>query len=166
MRLIFALLGLVQVVLAALLPREAFLSRRGVRWALSVVLALSGLAWLWIGTRDLLVSQSTGAGAETLATYVGNQLGDQGALLGLVQGGELVILAPAASAGAAARLTEISMVEAVAPESKEVDLMPYEGMALVVRGYDSGGWIYEAEIVEQGGPLLSTLVQRVYYATP
>ena len=95
-----------------------------------------------------------------------NRLGEQGALLGLVQDGELVILAPAASAGAPARLTEISMVEAVGPESKEIDLQPYEGMSLVVHGHDGGGWIYEAEIVEQGGPLFTALVQQVYRSAP
>jgi hypothetical protein len=35
-------------------------------------------------------------------------------------------------------------------------------MALVVRGHDGGGWIYEAEIVELGGPLLTSLVEWVY----
>jgi hypothetical protein len=164
MRLIYWLLGLVQVIGAALLPRKGFAERRAFRWALSLVLAVSGLAWLWFGTRDLLMSEPEGTGASALAPYVENQLGDQGALLGLVQGGELVILAPAASAGASARLTEISMIESVGPESKEIDLQPYEGTSLVVRGHDGGGWIYEAEIVEQGGPLFTALVQRVYSA--
>jgi hypothetical protein len=116
--------------------------------------------------RDLLISETAGTGVEGPAPYVETQLGEQGALLGLVQGGELLTLAPAGSAGALARLTEISMVEAVSPDSKEIDLRPYEGMTLVVRGHDSGGWIYEAQIVEQGGPLLTALVQQLYRSAP
>jgi hypothetical protein len=65
-----------------------------------------------------------------------------------------------------ARLTQIGMAESVGPESGEIDLAPYEGMALVVRGRDGGGWIYEAEIVEEGGPLLTALVEWAYRAGP
>jgi hypothetical protein len=166
MRVVFLLLGLVQVILAALLSREALYSRRGIRWALFGVLALSGLAWLWFGTRDLVAFETEGSSDPVPVPFVESQLTEQGALLGLVQGGELVLLAPAGSAGGSARLTEISMVEAVSPESKEIDLQPYEGMSLVVRGHDGGGWIYEAEMVEQGGPLLTALVQRVYRSAP
>jgi hypothetical protein len=50
----------------------------------------------------------------------------------------------------------------VGPESREIDLLPYEGRVLVVRGHDSGGWIYEAEIVEEGGPLLTALVEPTF----
>jgi hypothetical protein len=172
MRLVYLLLGLVQAILAALLSREALLkreallSRGGIRWALIGVLVVSGLAWLWFGIRDLVGVEAEGAGASVPVPFVETQLGEQGALLGLVQGGELVILAPAGSAGGTARLTEISMVESVSPESKEIDLQPYEGLSLVVRGHDGGGWIYEAEIVEHGGPLLTALVQRVYRSAP
>jgi hypothetical protein len=172
MRLIFWLLGLVQVILAALFAREfalkrgSLFSRRAFSWALIVVLVLSGLGWLWFGIRDLTGAETAPQGASAPVPFVESQLTEQGALLGLAQGGELVILAPAGSAGGAARLTQISMVEGVGPESKEIDLQDYEGMMLVVRGHDGGGWIYEAEIVEQGGPLLTALAQRVYRPAP
>lgn len=59
-------------------------------------------------------------------------------------------------------MTRAAMQEAISPEAKEIDLAEYEGNALMVRGYDSGGWIYSAQIVEQGGPILSAVVHRVF----
>jgi hypothetical protein len=164
MRLIYFLLSLGQLVLAALLFGPSLHKRSGFRWALVAVLLISGLGWLWLGTRDLLGAEASQAsrGVEALE----KRLVEQGALLGLVEGGELQILAPANSAGGAARLTQISMVEAVGPTSREIDLQPYEGTILIVRGHDGGGWIYEAEIVEEGGPLLTSIVRRVYRSAP
>jgi hypothetical protein len=162
MRLIYFFLSLAQLVLAALLFGRSLRERRGFRWALVVVLLISGLGWVWLGTRDLLGAETAGQGAAGPVPFVDRQLTEQGALLGLAKGGELTILAPAGSAGGTARLTRISMVEAVSPESRQIDLLQYEGMALVVRGRDGGGWIYEAEIVEQGGPLLTSLVEWGY----
>jgi hypothetical protein len=161
MRLIFLLLSLAQLLLAALLFSKPLRERRGFRWALVVVLLISGLGWVWLGTRDLLGAEAS-QDAVAPVQFVDQQLVEGGALLGLAQGGELTILAPAGSAGSAARLTQIGMAEAVSPGSREIDLLQYEGQALVVRGHDGGGWIYEAEIVEQGGPLLTALVQWAY----
>jgi hypothetical protein len=166
MRLVFLLLSVVQIVLAALLAGASILKRRGFRWALMGVLVLSGLAWLWFGMRDLVAFETGRLTAAAPLPIVDSQLAQEGALLGVVQGGELLLLAPSGSSGGVARLTRISMVESVSPESREIDLGPYEGLALVVRGHDGGGWIYEAEIVEQGGPLLTALVQSAYRPEP
>jgi hypothetical protein len=86
----------------------------------------------------------------------------EAALIGIVQDGAFLILSPAPLSGTSARLTGIAMQEARSPESKELDLAPYEGCAIAVRGHDGGGWIYSAEVIDQGGPLLTALVQHAY----
>jgi N-acetylmuramoyl-L-alanine amidase len=42
------------------------------------------------------------------------------------------------------------MAAAMTPESREIDLAPYEGKSIKVEGHLSGGWIYSARIVEGG----------------
>jgi hypothetical protein len=163
MRFIFLALGIAQVTWAVLALRRPRPEQS--RWALTAVLLVSGLAWLWLGARDWLQPEAAPS-APGSAEAIERQLVDRGALLGRVEGGELRVLAPAGSAGGMVRLTEIGMAEAVAPESREIDLRPYEGTVLVVRGQDSGGWIYESEVVERGGPLLTALVQQVYRPAP
>jgi hypothetical protein len=162
MRTVYLILGLAQALSAGLLFRRTLCERRWTRWALPVLLGVSGLLWLWFGVRDLLGAESLEP--EPSVEALERRLADQGALLGRVEEGELLILAPAASAGARARLTEIGMVESVSPESREIALAPYEGAVLVVRGHDGGGWIYGAEIVEHAGPVLTPLVEGFYPA--
>jgi hypothetical protein len=82
--------------------------------------------------------------------------------LGIVQNGQLQLFAPPSVSGNAVRLTSIQMQAAQPPESKELSLTRYEGRALLVSGHDGGGWIYEAKIVDKGGPLLATVVQQVF----
>jgi hypothetical protein len=80
-------------------------------------------------------------------------------VLGIVQDGSFQPLAPR---GLSARLTTIQMQAAMPPESGELDLAEYEGKAIMVRGHDGGGWIYSAEVIDQAGPILTAVVQRVF----
>jgi hypothetical protein len=82
--------------------------------------------------------------------------------LGIVQGGRFQILAPEYAAGSAARLTGMQMQEAQPPEAKEIDLTKHEGSVVMVGGHFGGDWIYSAQIVEQAGPILSTVVTRLF----
>lgn len=86
--------------------------------------------------------------------------------LGIVREGQLHLLAPPETAGNAARLTTIAMQVAMEPETAEIDLAPHEGQALLVRGRGSGGWIWAAVIVDQGGPIIALLVEQVFAAGP
>jgi hypothetical protein len=83
-------------------------------------------------------------------------------LLGIVEDGELRLLLPYDPLGAGARLTTIAMIEAVSPESGEINLSDYEGRAVLVSGYNGGGWIYSARIIEVAGPILSAVVLEVF----
>jgi hypothetical protein len=81
-------------------------------------------------------------------------------ILGVVRDGGFVHLEPADVKDS--QLTNIAMQEAMGPEGGELDLSPYEGNAIVVRGYDSGGWIYSPEPIDEAGPILTAVVLRVF----
>jgi len=87
-------------------------------------------------------------------------MGNDTQMLGIVQGGRFTSLAPRGIV--AARLTQIQMQEARAPESSEIDLARYEGDAILIRGVASGGWVYDAEVVSQAGPILTLVVERLF----
>ncbi len=82
--------------------------------------------------------------------------------LGIVQNGAFQILVPQRLSGGSVRLTGIQMQESVPPESKELDLTEYEGKAIMVRGHDSSGWIYSAEVIDQADPILTMVVRQVF----
>ena len=82
--------------------------------------------------------------------------------LGTVQAEEFRILWPEQAAGGSVRLTSITMQAAQPPESREIDLIEYEGQAIMVRGHDGGKWIYSAEVIDQAGPILTTVVRHIF----
>lgn len=61
-----------------------------------------------------------------------------------------------------ARLTRISMVAGTSPESDEIDLTQYEGKAIMVEGTPSGEWIFDAEVVDVAGAILTEVVKKVF----
>ncbi|WP_440956046.1 hypothetical protein ACSAZK_03580 [Methanosarcina sp. Mfa9] len=58
-------------------------------------------------------------------------------------------------------MTRIQMQEAQTPESAELDLTEYKGKAIMVRGHGGSGWIYSSEVIDQVGPILSAVVQKL-----
>lgn len=48
------------------------------------------------------------------------------------------------------------------PEIAEIDLSKYQGKALIVLVRDGDGWIYSAEVVDQVGPILAAVVQKLF----
>ena len=61
------------------------------------------------------------------------------------------------------RLTGIRMMEAIAPEAKEIHLDEYNGLAIMVEGLSGSGWIYDAIIIDVAGPILSEVVKQLYF---
>ena len=51
------------------------------------------------------------------------------------------------------------MQVAQSPEGEEIDLLPFEGSVILIRGRDGGGWVYSAEVVAEGGAVLNALVR-------
>lgn len=82
--------------------------------------------------------------------------------LGSVQNGQFHQFALPPASGGLVRLTSIHRQEAMTPESGELDLTTYEGRAIMVRGYGEGGWVFEAKVVDQAGPILTEVVRRVF----
>lgn len=79
--------------------------------------------------------------------------------LGIVKKGMFYPLWPEKSLTGAVRLTKIQMQEAVAPESRELDLKEFEGKAVMISGHGGGGgWIYEAQVIDSAGPIVTLLV--------
>ena len=140
------------------------------QWMVPLVPLATGTIWLALAVAlptsvsgtVLKVDKQVPIPAESGRSDVSEEAGAEAPLIGVVQDGTFWILEPTALAGASARLTGIAMQEARSPESKEIDLAPYEGCAIMVRGRSSGGWVYSAEVIDQGGPLLTALVQHAF----
>ncbi|HDG98355.1 MAG TPA: hypothetical protein ENF70_01865 [Deltaproteobacteria bacterium] len=85
----------------------------------------------------------------------------QDQFLGIVQSGQFQILTPTRQAGRSLWLTRMGMQVSASPESEEIELDAHEGKAIMVRGLDSGDWLYSAEVIDEAGPILTVMVQRV-----
>jgi hypothetical protein len=84
------------------------------------------------------------------------------AFLGVVQQGRFLPLATERDTAPSLRLTSIPMHAGQTPESGELAMDEYEGSAILVRGMDSGEWIYSAVVVERAGLILTAVVQQVF----
>jgi hypothetical protein len=82
-------------------------------------------------------------------------------ILGLVREGQFRLSVPTGRDFSHARLTGILPEAGQSPETSEIDLTPYEGQAIMVRGIDRGAWIYAAEIIDAAGPILTAVVERL-----
>lgn len=80
----------------------------------------------------------------------------------MVTDGKTTILHPESEAGNVVRLTEMPMQAAMPPEAQEISVKKHEGKAIMVEGHFSDGWIYSTEMIDLAGPILSTLVQKVF----
>jgi hypothetical protein len=86
---------------------------------------------------------------------------DQIKVMGLVISGKLKLSVPSGRSESLVRLTRLQPHEGASPENEEIDLSEYEGTAIMVTGYDRGGWIYSAEIIDKAGPILTAVVERL-----
>ncbi|MCP4217499.1 MAG: hypothetical protein GY765_22855 [bacterium] len=82
--------------------------------------------------------------------------------LGVVEKGRFRLVVPSQPMGGFLRLTKIQMQEARPPDSAELDLKAYEGRAVLIKGHGNGGWIYRAEVAEEGSLMVSALVKQVF----
>lgn len=82
--------------------------------------------------------------------------------IGVVKNGLFQPLFPELKTKEARRLTTVSMHHAVSPESGELNLVEYDKIAIAVKGYENGTWIYGAAIVDTGEPIVTALVESVF----
>jgi hypothetical protein len=130
----------------------------------------SGPWWTdWNGSKgpipiaSILVGSGMGtAESEATGARVVADVCDLGRFIGVVKAGELLIFDPPSPAGKTARLTRIPIQASRPPHSDEIDLAAYEGRAIMVCGQEDSGWIYSAKIVDQAGPIITALVEKVF----
>ena len=84
--------------------------------------------------------------------------------LGIVENGRFSILIPRPQC-CTVKLTRISKPASIAEElvaSHEINLSEYEGKAIMVTGAlpEHKGWLYEANVIDQAGPILSEVVKE------
>jgi len=107
---------------------------------------------------------------DRASTWSGNRvfedtnfgIDDADLFLGVVEGGEFVVLMPRQPLSSILRLTTIPMQAAQPPDSAEVDLTKYEGCAIVVLGRDGGGWVYSARVIDQAGPIFAAVLVQLF----
>ncbi|MFW9864719.1 MAG: hypothetical protein ACFFEN_01345 [Candidatus Thorarchaeota archaeon] len=86
--------------------------------------------------------------------------------IGIVRDGKFHPLLPEPTISAPSRLTEISRVEVIPPEARQVDLTQYEGKAIAVQGILDNFTLYEASVTDVAGPILTALVLKAFGNPP
>jgi len=86
--------------------------------------------------------------------------------LGIVENGRFSILMPRPQC-CTVKMTRIARPASIAEElvaSHEINLAEYEGKAIMVTGVlpEHRGWLYEANVIDQAGPLLSEVVKETF----
>jgi len=86
--------------------------------------------------------------------------------LGIVQDGRFSVLLPRSECRAV-KLTRIARPASIADElaaSHEIDLAEHESRAIMVTGVlpERKGWLYEANVIDQAGPILTELVKETF----
>ncbi len=121
--------------------------------------------WLGVTRHPILVSFSLGLALVLLAVLLvagdivrtlsrcsrGAEAG-QSCYVGMVRDDCFRPWLPRSASREPMRLTSIQMQEARSPESGELGLRPYEGRLILVRGHESGGWLYSARLLRVFGP--------------
>ncbi len=86
--------------------------------------------------------------------------------LGLVENGQFRILEPKEHC-CTVKLTKLikpKLLDEAAIEKHQIDLSEDEGMAIMLEGAlkKEELWIFEAKVVDRGGPILSAVVRKVF----
>lgn len=89
-------------------------------------------------------------------------MSDGGYLLGIVRDGRFNVLLPEDGAGTVARLTTLQMQAGQPLENGMLNLAGFEGQALLVTGQLRDDWVYQAQVVEQAGPILTLVAGRMF----
>lgn len=85
--------------------------------------------------------------------------------LGIVDVGKFQLLLPTTKGGSYRRLTTLPRQTNQPPQLHELDLSEHEGQTLMVKGEEGGEWLWSAEIIDEAGPILTAIVQKLYQDT-
>ena len=82
--------------------------------------------------------------------------------IGIVENGQLSVLAPDWNSLVPVSPTRMPGKQAaISPEAAAIDMKAYEGKAVMIRGRKEGDCIYSAEVVDEAGPIVATLIMRM-----
>jgi hypothetical protein len=125
---------------------------------------LGGIVSNGIFSGDPVIAQEQAPAKAERSSGIQEYLLKESLFIGIVKSGKFHVLAPRPSSPfpAIIRLTRIQMQEARPPDSAELTLEKYEGKAVMVQGHGGGGWIYQAAVVDSGGPLVTALAMKVF----
>jgi len=93
-------------------------------------------------------------------------MNEQEILIGIVMEGKFYTLTPEPSISTPSLLTKMKMMESIPPEAKELKLAKYEGKTIAVQGHNQGDVIYEAHVIDVGGPIITKLVLNAFGNPP
>jgi hypothetical protein len=109
------------------------------------------------------VTSETPTGNDKIFGATDQEHGSYHLIIGIVKDGEFLPLESRQGFLGPVRLTSIRMIEARSPESGELNLEDYGGSVIMVWSQGSGGgWLYDAKIVDQAGPILTALALRIF----
>lgn len=83
-------------------------------------------------------------------------------LVGIVKNGLFQLLLPKPESSTQFRLTSTGIHHSIPPEKGELNLIEYEQTAIAVKGYVNGNWVYSASVVDNGEPIVTALVEKVF----
>ena len=133
------------------------------------VIVIVCLLFLSLGQASPPCETATGAtsiaSSENTKTIgaIDQEYGRDQLIIGIVKDGEFLPLESRQGFPGSVRLTSIKMMEARSPESGELTLEDYEGSVIMVwRQGSGGGWLYDARVVDQAGPILTALALRIF----
>jgi hypothetical protein len=81
--------------------------------------------------------------------------------LGIVQNGLFHQVLPKSTGNGTKQFTSIAPQQAVDPQSGELSFGEYEGFAIMISGNDHGGWVFDAEVIDCAGPIVTALVNEL-----
>jgi hypothetical protein len=83
--------------------------------------------------------------------------------IGIVKNGYFHLLFPRTYCQTSLRrVTQNGFQDCLPPEHGELNLVEFEASAIAVQGHDLNGWIYSAQVVDTGDPLITALVETVF----
>lgn len=89
-------------------------------------------------------------------------MSNENQFLGIVHEGKFRLVTSDPGPSGYTGLTTIQMQTSLPPKEHELDLAEYEGKVIMVQGHGGGDWIYSAKVVDEAGPILTAVVERVF----
>ena len=95
----------------------------------------------------------------TITSIYGSDINDSSEIVGIIKDASFIV----AETNETKKLTSVGIVEARTPESGVINLMQYEGKAILVFSQQvDDEWIWGTTIIDIADPLVTKLVKETY----